>query len=54
MTIGELIASFFTLPGPGGAVVIVVIIVAALFYFRLTRWILQGGEGKDPHYRRIK
>jgi len=46
MNIGNLVALFFTSPGPGGVVVIVVIAVAAIFYVWLTRWILKGGEGK--------
>ena len=54
MNVGELAASFFTSPGPGGLVVIVVIALAALFYIRLTRWILQDTEEKDPHSRRFK
>ncbi len=54
MTVGELVASFFTSPGPGGVVVIVLMAVAALVYIRITRWILQGTEEKDPHSRRFK
>lgn len=46
MSIGEFIADLFTTPGPGGVVVLVVVTLAATVYFRLTRWILQGGEEK--------
>jgi hypothetical protein len=51
MSIGELIASFFTAPGPGGVVVIVVIGVSAVIYTRLTRWILRGSSEDDETRR---
>ena len=51
MSIGELVAAFFTSPGPGGIVVIVVIILAAVIYTYLTRWILLGGKGERTRYR---
>jgi len=34
----------FTTPGIGGIIVAIVLLSAAAVYFRLTRWILQGGE----------
>jgi hypothetical protein len=54
MSIGELVAAFFTSPGPGGVVVIVVIILAAAFYTHLVRWILLGGKGEETRYRQFK
>jgi len=51
MSIGELITSFFTAPGPGGVVVIVVIGVSAVIYTRLTRWIIRGSSEDDETRR---
>ena len=47
MSISELIGSFFTNSSPGGVVVIVVFLAASFIYYRLTRWILNGGEEEN-------
>ena len=47
MSIGELIKFFFTSSSVGGVVVIVVFLMAFYIYYRLTRWILDGGNDKD-------
>jgi hypothetical protein len=47
VSIGELIGSFFTSPGPGGVVVVFVIVLATAVYYLLTRWILEGGEDEN-------
>lgn len=44
MDIGSLMRAFFDSPGPGGMVVVVVLCLACFTYYRLTRWILAGGE----------
>ncbi len=44
MDVGSLIRAFFTSPGPGGVVVLGVLGLACITYYRLTRWILAGGE----------
>lgn len=47
MSIGELIGAFFTESSPGGVVVIVVFLTAAMIYYRLTRWIIDGGKEEN-------
>ena len=47
MSISELISAFFTTSSPGGVVVIVVFLTAAVIYYRLTRWILDGGKEEN-------
>ena len=47
MSIGELIKIFFTSSSVGGVVVIVVFLTASYIYFRLTRWILDGGNDEN-------
>jgi hypothetical protein len=47
MSISELINIFFTSSSLGGVVVIVVFLTASYIYFRLTRWILDGGKEEN-------
>lgn len=47
MSIGELITAFFTSSSVGGVVVIVVFLTASYIYYRLTRWILDGGNDEN-------
>ena len=47
MSIAELINFFFTSSSPGGVVVIVVFLTATYIYYRLTKWILDGGNEEN-------
>jgi hypothetical protein len=47
MSVGELINSFFTKSSPGGVVAIVIFLTASYVYYRLTRWILDGGKEEN-------
>lgn len=47
MSIAELINFFFTSSSPGGVVVIVVFLIATYIYYRLTKWILDGGNEEN-------
>jgi len=47
MSIDELIKFFFTSSSIGGVVVIVVFLTASYIYYRLTRWILDGGKEEN-------
>ena len=47
MPFDELISSFFTNSSPGGVVAIVVFLAASYVYYRLTRWILDGGKEEN-------
>jgi hypothetical protein len=46
MDVESLIHAFFTSPGPGGVVVLGVLGLGCIVYYRLTRWILAGGEAE--------
>jgi hypothetical protein len=47
MSIGEFIGAFFTSSSTGGVVVIVVFLTASMIYYRLTRWIIDGGKEEN-------
>lgn len=47
MSISELIGAFFTSSGTGGVVVIVVFLTASMIYYRITRWIIDGGKEEN-------
>ncbi len=47
MSIGEFIGAFFTSSRAGGVVVIVVFLTASMIYYRLTRWIIDGGKEEN-------
>jgi hypothetical protein len=49
MEIGKLVFTFFNTAGPGGVMVMLVLGGALTTYYLLTRWIIAGGAGNEPH-----
>ena len=51
MDIGNLVYSFFNGAGPGGVVVIAILLGACVVYYRVTRWIIAGGQARGGYVR---
>jgi hypothetical protein len=49
MSLTDLWVAFYDTAGPGGAVVMIVLLGGCLVYWRLTRWIINGGKHDRPH-----